>query len=81
MNKKDQRKFLKGLAREVVADLLSRSSKWPSEWDGHELRALLQDRFAIANMGKCKDDGSEREPDEKVRRRAYQNECITRNLL
>lgn len=76
MTKAQQRKLVRGLCRNTLRSLLETSSRWPSEWDGHELRALIADRFALNNFGAC----DPRRKSNKARRRAYLNSLIVLNL-
>ena len=71
MSRKQQRQFVKELIRNVQADLLSIVDRVPEEWDGHELRQWIADRFDAASFTL---DGM------KARKRAYKNAIITLNL-
>lgn len=45
MKKTEQRKIVNTLIKEIRADLLDNSDKWPEEWDGHELKELVASKF------------------------------------
>lgn len=57
----------------VAAELISKANRMPDEWDGHELRTLLSEKFAQETTP-CMNDKRGR------RYRDYQNEVIVRNL-
>lgn len=71
MTRKEQRRFIRELVRNVERDLLKQVPKLPAEWDGHELRALIRDRFAQVYWSTMS----------KGRMRAYRNEVSVRQLL
>ena len=71
MSKKEQRRFVRDLIRNVRADLLMRTKLIPDEWDGHELRQWIADCFQAASFT------LDTMP---ARRRAYRNEILTRGL-
>ncbi len=51
MTKAQQRRFIRELCNNVRDDLLKTAvPKLPEEWDGHELRRLVADRFNQASM-------------------------------
>jgi len=72
MNKKEQRKFVRSLVKNVQSGILSTSKEWPPEWDGLELRQLVSDHFAMAVMWSTWN---------RKRKREYNNEVIVRNLV
>lgn len=76
MNRKDKKAFIRDLCNSVRDLALSRVKDMPEDWDGHELRALLADSFAVANLGLC----AEGPRGDRARRRAFKNECLIRNL-
>lgn len=83
MNKAKQRAFVRGLAKNVVAGVLKESDRWPEDWDGHELRALLADAFTDANCGLCAKRAGrvyQRSPMERRRRADYEHEKYARNI-
>ena len=47
MNTAEKTKFVADLCGAVVADITAKieAGKIPAEWDGHELRALLDEKF------------------------------------
>ena len=71
MTRRQQKAFVRGLIRSVQAEILGSIGRVPAEWDGHELRRLIRDKFAAAVFG---DPGQRRV-------RSYRNEVITRDLL
>jgi hypothetical protein len=46
MDAKQKKKFIKDLTAAVRDNLLAKVKDMPEEWDGHELRQLLADKFA-----------------------------------
>lgn len=80
MNHRERMKFVRGLIKNVQADIESRLVDMPDNWDGHELRRYIADKFEAADMGLCcKKPRPYREADKK-RRSNYENEVIVRNL-
>lgn len=75
MTKKEQRKLLRDIFRSNLAALLKDSGKWPKEWDGYELRALVADDAAA----QATIIGS-REPKHRRRLREYRNEKLVRGI-
>ena len=73
MKLKDKQRFIKNLTGSVAAELCSKARLMPEEWDGHELRALLAEKFASEVGSPMRDQRSRRYRD-------YQNEVIVRNL-
>lgn len=73
MDAAGKRKFIRELCNNVRDDLLKRVSDMPEEWDGHELRKLIADRFAEVVI-------SDQMKTNRRRIRAYRNECLVRNL-
>ena len=71
--KQDQKRFIAELSQTVLDDMYTTidAGKVPANWDGHELRQWLQDRFTAANFGDAL-RGS--------RRRAYKNTVLVNNL-
>jgi hypothetical protein len=51
----EQRKLLRTLCNNMRDHLLAQSDRWPKEWDGHELRALVA-READNNLGAVRPD-------------------------
>ena len=45
MNNKEQKQWIKGLINNVLRDILEESEKYPSNWDGIELRERIKDAF------------------------------------
>lgn len=74
MNLKEQHAFIRELCDNVRDSLLKR--QFPEEWDGHELRVLIAERFEqAAQMSLIK-----REPQRK-RARDYRNTVLVTALL
>jgi hypothetical protein len=46
MNRSEKEEFITGLCNSVRDGLLGDLDKVPEEWDGHELRELLSERFS-----------------------------------
>ena len=77
MTRTQQKKFVKELATRVANEIREQilSGKIPEEWDGHELRCLLADRFnASADMSVIKAEPRQR------RARNYRNTVLVNNL-
>ncbi len=74
MTRTEQRRFIRELVRNVGRDLLKQVPRVPKEWDGHELRQLIADRFALASW-------TFREQRYRGRYRRYRNEVRVGNLL
>ena len=77
MTKKQQMNFVRELTENIASEVVAtiRSGKVPDDWDGHELRCLLAEKFeASARMSQIKD-----EPRSK-RAREYRNTVIINNL-
>lgn len=51
MNKRQKKRFVKELIRNVAREVLAKVEHMPDEWDGHELRKYIADRFEDANCG------------------------------
>lgn len=45
MNSSQKRVFIRDLCRSICREVLTQVPKMPPEWDGHELRVLLAERF------------------------------------
>ena len=74
MTRTEQRRFVRDLVRNVERDLLENVSRVPKEWDGHELRQLIADRFVLVSWT-LKEKGN------RGRYRRYRNEVRCRDLL
>jgi hypothetical protein len=72
MTNEEQRALLMKFIAGVQANLLDRATRWPADWDGHELRELAADAF---------DRERTRFLDSRTRRRDYHNACIVNNLF
>jgi hypothetical protein len=74
MTRDEQKAFVDELITRVKITLLSRLRNVPEEWDGHELRVWIADKFTdAAYLSKLQDKRSKR-------RRDYENEVLVRNL-
>lgn len=71
MKKTEQKRFVKELIANVQKDLLSMLPRVPEDWDGHELRQLIADRFAEASFTL---------KENKSRYKAYRNARMTQNI-
>lgn len=71
MNRQQQKDLLTNLCNQTRDALLKRAHEWPEEWDGFELRWLLNK--AVMHETRI-GTSSER------RYRDFENEWITRNL-
>jgi len=72
MTPKEQRTFIAELCDNIKESLLRR--QFPAEWDGHELRVLLAQRFEqSAQMSAIR-----REPRSR-RARNFKNACLVAN--
>lgn len=84
MTKAEQKRFVRDLARSVTKSLLASADRWPAEWDGHELRALLaralnHEQGIVALPWRVRFDhvsGYSRK-----RTRAFENDCYTKGIL
>ena len=63
--------FMGSIQKEVLQNIAS--DKIPADWDGHQLREYLADKFAWERTDLMK------RPHSRMRRR-YKNEVIVRNL-
>jgi len=72
MTHAEQKRFIRGLCKNVQQSLLANVSKHPLTWDGHELRRLIAERFKQADFGTGL---------EGARGRAYRNEVLVKNIL
>ena len=80
MNKKEQRAFLRCLAREVVKAALTKSAAWPDDWDGHELRQLLADDLAHESTLGRREYGYDSQRVRLHRLRKYRNARYNHNI-
>lgn len=84
MNANEKREFIAALCNRIRDELIAKVPKMPEEWDGHELRALLEDAAIGANMGQCASRAGRTiypyRKGDKARRKAFENECAVRNL-
>lgn len=72
MSKKEQRRILLEMLRNMREVMLSKASRVPAEWTGLELRELFADQAQNFRYGRFRDD--------KKRFREYQRICLLRNL-
>lgn len=54
MNATEKRKFIRSLTAAVRDDLLGKVKYMPEEWDGHELRQLLGEKFVSETTSSMK---------------------------
>lgn len=71
MNLREKIVFINTLISNVKRDIMSKVEDMPEEWDGHELRRYIADKFDDANLWKRMS---------MQRRRAYNNTVIVKNL-
>lgn len=71
MTRYEQCDFVLTLIRNVKEEILKDIDKIPEEWDGIELRWLIANKFSGVVISKT---GS------RSRKRAFNNECIIKNL-
>jgi hypothetical protein len=78
MNARDKRRFINELIRNVRTDILAKVSAMPDEWDGHELRRYIADKFeeSVTTVGRAGHYGKPH----RRRFRDYRNEVLVRNL-
>jgi hypothetical protein len=75
MNYREKKTFVNQLISSVRRDIIAKLSNTPPEWDGHELRKYIADKFADQTsnvMGGATPD--------RRRKAAYNNEVLVRNL-
>lgn len=70
--------FISELIENVQRDIIANAPKMPDEWDGHELRRYIADKFEESAM--TLGSKGPRGKDFAKRFKAYQNEVLTRNL-
>ncbi len=66
----EKRQFISDLIQSVRDEILSTVSKMPTDWDGHELRQLIADKFR--NQASRRITGK--------RLKEFRNEVATRNI-
>lgn len=70
----DKKVFIHDLVNSIHASLQEDVATVPEEWDGHELRQWIADRFSSrATLGSLMKRGTKRRID-------YENEILIRNL-
>lgn len=76
MTKTEQKTFIKELTANVAKDMLALvdAGKVPEDWDGHELRQWIADRYAQVSFGSFADNKRAK------RFQAYRNAVIVNNL-
>lgn len=77
MTRTEQKTFVKDLTKTVTKSILASitSKNIPADWDGHELRALLADKFTWQACGSI----ITKEP-RSSRARSYHNTYLIANL-
>jgi hypothetical protein len=73
MTHTQKRRFLRELTRSILDSALDSAEKMPEEWDGHELRCYLADKFRDSAYFGAMGKGS-------MRRREYENHMMTSNF-
>ena len=80
MTQEEKITFVRELIDNVRDEIIAKVPNMPDEWDGHELRRFIADRFEEANMGLLA-RGQVRSRGNSKRLKAYRNEVIVNNLL
>jgi hypothetical protein len=78
MDKRQKQKFIRDLIGGVQELVLMKVDQMPDDWDGHELRRYIADKFEDSAMTVGR-KGQHGKPYAR-RYREYKNEVITRNL-
>lgn len=78
MTRDEKENFLNLIIEAVRADIISRVAEMPEEWDGHELRRYIADKFERENGLLAQ--GQVRSNRATKRLAAYRNIVATRNL-
>lgn len=75
MTKEQKMEFVVNLTTSIQKEVLQKiaSERIPKEWDGHQLREYLADKFAWERTELMKRARSRL-------KKAYENECLVRNL-
>lgn len=72
MTKEEKQEFIETLCNDLKGFLLSKVDKIPEEWDGVEIRQLMEDAVTQQyNWTKMP----------RARKRSYNNEVVVRNIL
>ena len=69
MTKKEQRKIINDLIRNVKRDIIVKSGKFPSHWDGIELRWYIRETFDGVVFGGYRDK-------REKRYKEFDNDCL-----
>lgn len=80
MTTTDQQEFVNNLTESVRKEIVAhiRDGKIPAEWDGHELRALLAEKFTSEAALSLSRNGSLCKRQRRYRQ--FRNTVITNNL-
>lgn len=70
MNAKQKKKFIRDLCGSISREVISKVPVMPEEWNGHELRVLLANKFEV----------EARHAMTRGWRRCFDNQCMERNL-
>jgi len=73
MTQEEKKEFIRSMVQMVEDRLITATSIIPENWDGVELRWLIEGAFKIAVDGDRFGD--------KKRRRAFDNACMVKNIL
>jgi hypothetical protein len=73
----DKATFCRELIANVQAEILANVDRFPEEWDGHELRRYIADRFEAATISLRRD---RMDPRYQSRMRNYRNAVNVNNL-
>jgi hypothetical protein len=79
MTNEEKRAFIVELIGNVQAEILAKVEAMPDEWDGHELRRFIADKFDQANMGLLA-TGRVRSQGSSKRMKSYRDAVLVLNL-
>jgi hypothetical protein len=82
MTREQQAEFVSEIIDSVKADLLAKVGNTPEEWDGHQLRAWIAERFAQNVIGYFRAELKLKAAYDSTRKtlREYQNDVLVNNL-
>lgn len=87
MTKKDQRRIIRELCASLKKSLLAKSARFPTNWDGHEIRALFAREATGYTSYLCQPSYSKPSSIsplsakiEKSRSRQFHSDCYANNL-
>lgn len=81
MTKAEQKRLVRTFTKNVLASVLERADRWPEEWDGFELRALLAVAFACEVQSVAARDPRSYPPKiDRKRTNAFEKVCNVESL-